>query len=263
MNYFYLYFIIGYYTYSTIGLIIDIFTTDKRINSINIFSIKKEYINVSTLVNTNVIIRSLPFLLLAELMYVNHIKPISYVMFFIQYVITIILGINLEYLLNKLKHSNLLYKYHSKHHSKQILFGYMTYYTHPYDFCLSMLLIIFPALLRFSPMITNTWILLYLYKIVVLDHCNISIIGDHYNLHHNIGKHNYGLKFIDNLFDTFSNDFSFLKKKNEDIKDSEIKTLPPSDNYRCYSYLCKTNNKIDKINNINYTLGKLHYSNFF
>ena len=42
MNYFYLYFIIGYYFYSIIGLIIDIFTIDNRINSMNIFSVKKK-----------------------------------------------------------------------------------------------------------------------------------------------------------------------------------------------------------------------------
>ena len=40
MNYFYLYFIVGYYLYSVLGLIIDLFASENRINSINIFSIR-------------------------------------------------------------------------------------------------------------------------------------------------------------------------------------------------------------------------------
>ena len=260
MNYFYLYFIIGYYFYSVLGLIIDIFASENRINTINIFSIRKNYMKVSNLVNTNVLLRSAPFLFLAELMYINYNENVSYMMYLGQYIITLIIGINLEYLVHRLKHTKYLYKYHSKHHEQKILFGYMTYYTHPYDFCLSMLLIIFPALLRFSPLITNTWILLYLYKTIILDHCNLFIIGNHYNLHHEIQKYNYGFMFIDTIFDTLNNDYSILKKTNDDIKDCDIKYLPPSDNYKCYSYLCKTTNKESKIN---YNLGKLHYSNFF
>lgn len=260
MNYFYLYFIIGYYFYSVFGLIIDIFTNDNRINTINIFAIKKNYIKVSQLVNTNVLLRSFPFLFLAELMYINYSKNISYIMFLFQYVITIILGFNLEYLLHRLKHSRYLYKYHSKHHEQKILFGYMTYYEDPYDFCVSMLLIIFPALLRFSPFITNTWILIYLYKTIILDHCNLLYIGRDFNLHHEIKNYNYGIKYIDNIFNTFNNDYSIIKKKNDDIKDCDIEKLPPSDNYKCYSYLCKTTNKESKFK---YELGKLHYSNFF
>lgn len=260
MNWFYLYFIVGYYFYSMFGLIIDLFTTDNRINTINIFSIKKNYMKVSNLVNTNILLRSAPFLFLAELMYTNYNEHVSYMMFLGQYIITIILGINLEYLVHRLKHTNCLYKYHSKHHQQKILFGYMTYYTHPYDFCLSMLLIIFPALLRFSPFIANTWILIYLYKTVILDHCNLLYIGNHYNLHHEIKHYNYGLNHIDKLCYTLNNDFSILKKKNDDIKEVDIKNLPATDNYKCYSYLCKTN---DKDNKIKYKLGKLHYSNFF
>ena len=260
MNYFYLYFIVGYYLYSVLGLIIDIFASENRINTINIFSIKKNYMKVSNLVNTNVLLRSAPFLFLAELMYINYNENISYMMFLGQYIITLILGINLEYLAHRLKHTNCLYKYHSKHHEQTLLFGYMTYYEHPYDFCLSMLLIIFPALLRFSPLITSTWILLYLYKILILDHCNLFIIGNHYNLHHEIKKYNYGINRIDKVCDTLNNDYSILKKKNDDIKECDIKHLPPSDNYKCYSYLCKTNDKDIKNN---YKLGKLHYSNFF
>ena len=191
MNYFYLYFIIGYYTYSVLGLIIDIFTIDNRINSMNIFSVKKNYIKVSNLVNKNVLLRSIPFLCLAELMYINY-EDVSYITFLCQYIVTLILGSNLEYLLHRLRHTNYLYKYHSKHHTQKILFGYMTFYEHPYDFYLSMMIIIFPALLRFSPSITHSWILLYLYKTVIIDHCNLFFYGKHYNLHHEVKKYNFG-----------------------------------------------------------------------
>jgi len=260
MNYFYLYFIIGYYFYSIIGLIIDIFTIDNRINLINIFSVKKNYIRVSNLVNTNVLLRSIPFLFLSELMYINYYEDVNYITFLFQYIVTLILGSNLEYLLHILRH-NYLYKYHSKHHTQKILFGYMTFYEHPYDFYLSMMLIIFPALLRFSPSITNSWILLYLYKTVIIDHCNLFIIGKHYNLHHEIKKYNYGIKYIDIFCNTFNNNYSIIKKKNDDIKESDIKHLSPSNNYKCYSYLCKTTEKEN--NKYKYKMGKLHYSNFF
>ena len=264
MNWFYLYFIIGYYTYSTIGLIIDIFASENRINTINIFSIKQKYMEVSNLVNTNVIIKSIPFFMVAELMYINYNENISYMMYLIQYIITLIIGLNLEYLIHRLKHTTCLYKYHYKHHEQKLLFGYMTYYEHPYDFCLSMLLIIFPALLRFSPLITNIWVLLYLYKKIILDHCNLLVMGDNYNLHHEIKKYNYGFKYIDNLFDTFNDDYSILKKKNDDLKEEDIKNLSPTNNYKCYSYLCKTNNKDTKNNKDKIDkLGRLHYSNFF
>jgi len=259
MNYFYLYFIIGYYTYSVLGLIIDIFTIDNRINSMNIFSVKKNYIKVSHLVNTNVLLRSIPFLFLAELMYINY-EDVSYITFLCQYIVTLILGSNLEYLLHRLRHTNYLYNYHSKHHTQKLLFGYMTFYEHPYDFYLSMILIIFPALLRFSPSITHSWILLYLYKTVIIDHCNLFFYGKHYNLHHEVKKYNFGYKYIDNFCSTFNNNYSIIKKKNDDIKESDIKNLSPFDNYKCYSYLCKTHDKESKIK---YNLGKLHYSNFF
>ena len=259
MNYFYLYFIIGYYTYSVLGLIIDIFTIDNRINSMNIFSVKKNYIKVSNLVNTNVLLRSIPFLCFAELMYINY-EDVSYITFLCQYIVTLILGSNLEYLLHRLRHTNYLYNYHSKHHTQKLLFGYMTFYEHPYDFYMSMILIIFPALLRFSPSITHSWILLYLYKTVIIDHCNLFFYGKHYNLHHEVKKYNFGYKYIDNFCSTFNNNYSIIKKKNDDIKESDIKNLPPFDNYKCYSYLCKTNDKESKIK---YNLGKLHYSNFF
>jgi sterol desaturase/sphingolipid hydroxylase (fatty acid hydroxylase superfamily) len=259
MNYFYLYFIIAYYTYSVLGLIIDIFTIDNRINSMNIFSVKKNYIKVSNLVNTNVLLRSIPFLCFAELMYINY-EDVSYITFLCQYIVTLILGSNLEYLLHRLRHTNYLYNYHSKHHTQKLLFGYMTFYEHPYDFYLSMILIIFPALLRFSPSITHSWILLYLYKTVIIDHCNLFFYGKHYNLHHEVKKYNFGYKYIDNFCSTFNNNYSIIKKKNDDIKESDIKNLQPFDNYKCYSYLCKTHDKDYKIK---YNLGKLHYSNFF
>jgi sterol desaturase/sphingolipid hydroxylase (fatty acid hydroxylase superfamily) len=259
MNYFYLYFIIGYYFYSVLGLIVDIFTIDNRINSINIFSVKKNYIQVSNLVNMNVLLRSIPFFCVAELMYINYNEGVSYTIFLCQYIVTLILGINLEYLFHRLRHTKYLYKYHSKHHNQKVLFGYMTFYEHPYDFYLSMMIIIFPALLRFSPLITHSWILLYLYKTVILDHCNLFFIGKHYNLHHELKTYNYGIKYIDNVCDTLNNDYSILKKKNDDIKESDIKALPPLNNYKCYSYLCKTNDK----EKIKHKLGELHYSNFF
>ena len=109
MNYFYLYFIIGYYFYSVLGLIIDIFASENRINTINIFSIRKNYIKVSNLVNTNVLLRSVPFLFLAELMYINNNENVSYMMYLVQYIITLIIGINLEYLVHRLKHTKYLY----------------------------------------------------------------------------------------------------------------------------------------------------------
>lgn len=259
MNYFYLYFIIGYYTYSVLGLIIDIFTIDNRINSMNIFLVKKKYIEVSNLVNSNVLLRSIPFLCFAELMYINYNEDISYITFLCQYIVTLILGSNLEYLLHRLRHTDCLYKYHSKHHTQKLLFGYMTFYEHPYDFCLTMTIIIFPALLRFSPHITNAWILLYLYKTIIIDHCNLFFIGKHYNLHHEVKKYNYGIKYIDNVCKTLNDNYNSLRKKNDDIKESDITKLPPNDNYKCYNFLCKTTNK----HQYKPILGKLHYSNFF
>ena len=73
-------------------------------------------------------------------------------------------------------------------------------------------------------------------------------------------RENYGINHIDKVCNTLNNDYSILKKKTDDIKEVDIKNLPVTDNYKCYSYLCKTNDKETKIE---YKLGKLHYSNFF
>ena len=257
MNWFYLNFILTYYLCSTLGLIVDIFMNENRINSITIFSIKQHYLEVSNNVNTNVLLRSFPFIMLAEIMYINYDTNLSIGSYIAQYIITIILGINLEYLLHRFKHSKYFYKYHKKHHECNKLFGYMAFYEHPYDFCLSMILVIFPIFLRFDPIIFKLWISLLIFKKCIMDYSNLYIIGSHYNLHHTLKQFNFGFYYWDKFFDTINTDYNILKKKSDDIK-----TLPPSDHYKCYSYLCKANNKSNDSRFKN-KHGKLHYSNFF
>jgi sterol desaturase/sphingolipid hydroxylase (fatty acid hydroxylase superfamily) len=265
MNLFYIYFISSYYLYSSIGLIIDIFASDIRINPLNNKLVKSKYLDVYENVFSNVIIKSIPPFVFAELMYLNYTNNTTIISYIFQYIFTLCLGFNIDYLINRFKHSKYFYKYHKKHHEQTDLFGFMTYYMNDYDFYISLIPVLFPVLFRFNPTIVNLWICMYMYKEIFIDHCNISDFGTGYYIHHNIENNNYGLTIIDNWFNTLNTNLDSIVKKND--SNSNIKKLPPTNNYRCYSYLCKTtNNKCYSPrcqHNYKYLEGKLHYSNFF
>jgi len=265
MNLFYIYFISSYYLYSSIGLIIDIFSSDIRINPLNNKLVKSKYLDVYENVFSNVIIKSIPPFVFAELMYLNYTNNTTIISYIFQYIFTLCLGFNIDYLINRFKHSKYFYKYHKKHHEQTYLFGFMTYYMNDYDFYISLIPVLFPVLFRFNPTIVNLWICMYMYKEIFIDHCNISDFGTGYYIHHNIENNNYGLTIIDNWFNTLNTNLDSIVKKND--SNSNIIKLPPTNNYRCYSYLCKTtNNKCYSPrcqHNYKYLEGKLHYSNFF
>ena len=262
MYYFYFYFIIGYNLFSIIGLIIDIFSSNIRINTININQIKSHYTNVVQNVSKNVLIHSLPVFLGCELFYLNYKDNTTFLTYIAEYIITLGIGLNLEYLIHLLKHSKYFYKYHEFHHQYQHLFGFMTYYMNYYDFILSTFILIFPAFLRFNPNIVNSWILLMLYKQIICDHCNLELIGCHYNIHHIIKIQNYSIIPLDRYYNTLNTNITTINSKEESI-DSSDKSVDSSDknlyNNKCYTYLCKTLPKKEHKR----LYGRLHYSNYF
>ena len=266
MHYFYFYFIIGYSLFSIIGLIVDIFTSNIRINSIEINQIKSHYTNVVHNVSKNVLIHSLPIFLGCELFYINYKDNPTFLTYIGQYIITLGIGLNLEYLIHLFKHSKYFYKYHEFHHQYKHLFGFMTYYMNYYDFMLSTFILIFPAFLRFNPNIVNSWILLMLYKQIIGDHCNLELIGCQYNIHHIIKIQNYSIIPLDRYYNTLNIDISTIKSTNEiETEDAEVAedAIEPSDkkiyNHKCYTYLCKTLPKKEPKR----LYGRLHYSNYF
>lgn len=250
MNYFYLTFISGYTYFSIMGLIIDIFYNDYQINKVDITKIKETYLNIFEKVSENVVINSIPIFLVIEFLYKNS-EQINILYLIIQCFITIIIGINVDYFIHKLKHSKYFIKYHKEHHNLKIpLNSASTFYTHTYDFQLSLIPIIFPVILNFYPIIINLWILLMLFKYMIIEHSNIDGLSNLYTIHHKLGYCNYSLNIIDNYYNTLKTD-----NDNETIKFNKT----------CYSYICKTNKECytpdcGKKKRIK---GKLHYSNFF
>jgi len=277
MYYFYLYFIFSYALYSTLGLVNDIFLPENRIRKLDINKIKECYESVSSNVLSNVLKNSIPFFILSELMYIGY-DDSHYGLFryLLEYSVTLAAGINLDYLLHKFKHSELFYKYHKEHHSCKQLFGFMAYYGSPHDLCLTMISIIFPTLFRFNPLIVQWWIFICVYKHVILDHSNIFELGIHYNIHDTNKVCNYGIYFIDELYETCETKLMETAKKDDSVNTSpqestdednenlsteekkELNTLKTK--FKCYEYLVKATSNIDKPPLM---LGKLHYSNFF
>ena len=270
---FYLYFILSYAVYSTLGLLNDIFLPENRIRKLDINKIKESYELVSSNVVSNVLKKSIPFFILSELMYIGY-DDSHYGLFryLLEYAVTLAAGINIDYLLHKFKHSELFYKYHKEHHSCKQLFGFMAYYGSTHDLCLTMISIIFPTLFRFNPIVVNWWIFIIVYKHVILDHSNTLELGKHYNIH-NINKtRNYGIYFIDELYETCETKLMETSKKDDSPQEStdednenlsteekkELKTLKSK--FKCYEYLVKATSNIEKPQ---LTLGRLHYSNFF
>jgi sterol desaturase/sphingolipid hydroxylase (fatty acid hydroxylase superfamily) len=267
MNFFYFYFLISYVLYSTIGLIVDIFFDEQRITKLDINLIKTSYCKAYNNVSKNVLLVSIPFFIIAELMYLNYTFNDNIFTYIYQYTLTIILGLNLDYLINIFKHSEWFYKYHKHHHNSKELFGFMCYDQHIYDFCLSMIVVIFPALFRFNPLITITWIIVYLYNNMIINYCDLKILGKHYNIHHNFIHYNYGFIIIDYILDTYSignfksnkNNLSDINDKNSDDEFVNLDNFKQLTNEEYYKYLCKTNRHHIK----KPLFGQLHYSNFF
>ena len=279
MNFFYCYFLLSYVLYSTIGLIVDIFFDEKRINKMDINLIKHTYSNVYNNVSKNILLVSIPFFVIAELMYVNYTPCDSILTYVYQYILTIILGLNLDYLIHIFKHSKWFYKYHKQHHNSTEIFGFMCYDTHIYDFCLSMIVVILPALFRFHPQITNIWIILYLYNNMIINYYNMSILGIHYNIHHKFIHYNYGFIIIDSLLDThsgFINTSNDFEKNDNEPNDNEPNDNEPNDNepndIEPNDIEPNDNEKLENTNESNVEsnkdikkdlFGQLHYSNFF
>lgn len=274
---FYLYFILSYAVYSTLGLLNDIFLPENRIRKLDINKIKESYESVSSNVVSNVLKNSIPFFIFTELMYIgyddSHYGPFRYLL---EYIVILVAGINLDYLIHKFKHSELFYKYHKEHHSCKQLFCFMTYYGTPLDFYLSLIVVIFPTLFRFNPIVVQWWIFIIVYKHTITDHSNTLELGKHYNIHHNNKECNYGIYFIDELYETCETKLMETSKKDDSVDGSpqestdednenlsteekkELKTLKTK--FKCYEYLVKATSSIDKPPLM---LGKLHYSNFF
>ena len=275
MYFFYFYFVISYCFYSTVGLIIDIFFNEHRIDKLDINLIKDIYSKAYDKVSTNVLLVSIPFFIFTELIYINYTYNTSLIVYTYEYIITILFGINLDYIINLLKHSSWFYKYHKEHHGKKELFGFMCYDQNKYDFCLSMIVVIFPALFRFSPEILQSWIMIYLYTNIILNYCNLHILGTHFNIHHNILHFNYGFILIDYILDTILVDKSFVSndksndESNDESNDDESNAVyndESNDDLErspYYRYITHPSNSLKqypiKVN----MFGKLHYSNFF
>ena len=273
MYYFYLYFIFSYALYSTLGLLNDIFLPENRIRKLDINKIKESYEEVSDNIVTNVLKNSIPFFILTELMYIGY-DDTNYGLFrfIFEYSLTLIAGINIDYLIHTFKHNDLFYNFHKEHHKCKQLFGFMSYYGTPPDFSLTMIVIIFPTLFRFNPKVVIWWIFMIVYKHVILDHSNIIELGKHYNIHNNNLGCNFGIYFLDELYETCETKLIEAHKKNdsnecekiddtENLSNEEKKELKElKTKFKCYEYLVKATSNIDKPPLM---MGKLHYSNFF
>jgi sterol desaturase/sphingolipid hydroxylase (fatty acid hydroxylase superfamily) len=241
----------------------DIFLPENRIRKLDINKNKESYELVSSNVVTNVLKNSIPFFILSELMYIGY-DDSHYGLFryLLEYAVTLAAGINLDYLLHKFKHSQLFYKYHKEHHSCKQLFGLMAYYGSPPDFYLSMIVIIFPTLFRFNPIVVNWWIFFIVYKHVILDHSNMFELGKHYNIHHNNNVCNYGIHFIDELYETCETKLMERAKKDDSVDgspeesyDEDTENLSQEEKteinmlkskFKCYEYLVKATPNIEK-----------------
>ena len=264
---FYLYFIFSYAVYSTLGLVNDIFLPENRIRKLDINKIKECYESVSSNVFGNVLKNSIPFFILSELMYIGYDDShYGFFRYLLEYSVTLVAGINLDYLIHKFKHSELFYKYHKEHHSCKQLFSFMAYYGSIHDFALSMIVVIFPTLFRFNPLIVQWWICICVYKHSIKDHSNIIELGTHYNIHDNNKVCNYGIYFIDELYETCDTKLIEEKKKYDSDNTSKLsneenkESLMLKTKFKCYEYLVKATSNIEKPQ---LTMGRLHYSNFF
>ena len=241
--------------YSIIGLIIEIFYDNLNLHKVEINNIKTNYLKLIDNVSNNVLINSIPTFIIIEILYNNN-NDISYLYIIGQSIIVCLLGINIDYGVHQLRHSKYFIKYHKIHHSlTQPLNPISTFYTHLYDFQLSLIPIIFPTILGFYPIVIHSWIFIYLSKSMMINYGNLKKLSVLYEIHHKYQYCNYGVPIMDNYYNT-------LKIEYDEGKE-EGKHIELNYNKKCYEYICKTN--INEILNKKKKLisGKLHYSNFF
>ena len=174
MYYFYLTYLISYIFFSLFGLINDIFFPEFKLKKMSLADVKFHYVYVSDIVFKNLVINSIPIFVLCEILYSNYRDNITIIQYLSQYIITIVLGVNIEYLVYRLKDSHYFREYHTMKHDYSQSFGFMTHYEHKYDYYLTMLSVVFPALLRFHPDTFKSWIIIILYKKIILDVVNIK-----------------------------------------------------------------------------------------
>ena len=174
MYYFYLTYLISYIFFSLFGLINDIFFPEFKLIKMSLTDVKFHYIYVSDVVFKNVVINSIPIFLVCEILYSNYSDTTTIIQYLSQYIITIVLGVNIEYLVYRLKTITYFREYYILKRDYSKSFGFMTHYEHIYDYYLSMLSIVFPALLRFHPDVFKSWIIIIVYKKLILDVVNIK-----------------------------------------------------------------------------------------
>lgn len=201
MFYSYFTFIFYYSLFSFIGLIVDLFYSDFKINKLSSQLVVSNYKFVSNNVLTNVYLTSLPVFIISELLFSTK-QTKSLLTLLLQYCIVFIVGINIDYLIHRLRHSKYGINYHQIHHDYNQLFGYMTYYTHKYDFYLALIPLIFPIIFGFNQMVINHWIILYLCKHIIIDHSNIKNIGEFYSKHHKLKYKNFSDNVLDKYYNT-------------------------------------------------------------
>jgi len=173
---FYSTYLISFIIFSVFGLIFDIFYPEIKHNKLSLENVKKEYVFVSELVLKNTFMYSFPLFLLCELFYIDYDYNVGMLTFLFQYGITIGLGINIEYLIQKIYDTTFFHKYYKLHNEYKPSYSFMVNYRHKYDYVLNMFLYVFPTILRFDPSVINTWIILIMYKQMILDVCDVKKI---------------------------------------------------------------------------------------
>ena len=195
MYYFYLTYLISYVFFSIFGLINDIFFPEFKLKRLSLADIKFHYVYVCDVVFKNLLVNSIPIFVLCEVVYSNYIDNTTIIQYLSQYMITILLGVNIEYLVYRLKTSNYFREYHTLKSEYCQSFGFMAHYEHKYDYYLTMISIVFPALLRFHPDTFKSWIIIILYKKIILDVVNIKeFYIDSYIINNGLGYLNLYIK---------------------------------------------------------------------
>ena len=109
------------------------------------------------------------------------------------------------FLLHKLFHTKLFYKYHKFHHQISKPISLVSFYYHPFDYFCEILFPIFIPLLflNIDYFSIHLWIIYYFHYIIFETHSGYKNLSEFHDYHHKNPKYNFGTGlFMDFLFKT-------------------------------------------------------------
>ena len=245
----YLIFIFSFYFFSTLGLIVDVFFPEMRANKLTIEQIQNEYRHVYWTVSSNLTFLSLPIFSIASLFYEE--SQLSLYKFVLQIISTVFIGLALNeitILVNELQNMK---KYILPYKHK---FGLMTFYEHPIVCMVNISTFIFPITLGYYNLICKLWLILWMFKRVIVDNSDIQDMLYYKNI---INTKIKEYLYFTNILETSEKKDNVLNEKEEVEVEEQVDE--DSKNMSYFNSLCKANNNNIKLRNV---MGRLHYSNF-